>query len=54
MSRTPTPRETHRVQLTATVAPETMVAIAALQKPGEGKGQVVDRAIEALKKGERV
>lgn len=53
MSRTPKPRETHRVKLTATVSPVTMEAIRALTRLGDGLGQTIDRAIEALKKEEK-
>lgn len=52
MTRTKTPPETHRIQISATVSPETFQALKTAQKPGEGLGQVIDRAIAALK-GER-
>jgi len=53
MSRTPKPPETHRVKLTATVSPVTMKTIRALTREGDGLGQTIDRAVEALKKEER-
>jgi len=40
-----------RLLLSTTVAPETLAAIEAAKQAGESAGQVVDRAIEALKTG---
>jgi len=51
--RTPKPKSTHRVPINATVAPETAKTLRDLTRPGDGLGQTIDRAIEALKKEEK-
>ena len=49
-AKAPTSR---RKKLTATVSPVTMETIRTLTRPGDGLGQTIDRAIEALKKEEK-
>jgi len=42
-----------RVKVDTTVSAETMKTIESLKRPGESRGQVIDRAVEALKKEEK-
>ncbi len=46
--RTKKPEGTHRVKITATISPRAAALLEKLTCLGDGKGQVIDKALEAL------